>query len=247
MTPDPTRLALRRSFDVYYRDTARTKRMDQLHAALIPDAALVFDIGAHVGDRTGSFLRLGAKTVALEPQPLVHRALRLLYGRCENTTLLRMACGAETGTLDLHVNSANPTVSTAAPAFITASTGAAGWEGQVWDQTITVPVTTLDTLIADHGTPDFVKIDVEGHEPAVLAGLSTPLPLLSFEITTIQKEAGLACIDRLAALGRYSYNLSLGEEHALHHATWRTADEMRDTLTALPHAANSGDIYARLS
>jgi len=143
------------------------------------------------------------------------------------------------------VNSANPTVSTAAPEFIQASTGAAGWEGQVWDQTITVPVTTLDTLIADHGTPDFVKIDVEGHEPAVLAGLSTPLPLLSFEITTIQKEAGQACIDRLAALGDYSYNLSLGEEHALQHSTWLSADAMRATLTALPHAANSGDIYAR--
>lgn len=245
MTSDPTRQALRRSFDVYYRDQARTARMDALNAQLIPDAALVFDIGAHVGDRTGSFLRLGAKTVALEPQPLVHRALRLLYGRCEKATLLPMACGAETGQIDLHVNSANPTVSTAAPDFITASTGAAGWEGQVWDQTITVPVTTLDTLIDTYGTPDFVKIDVEGHEPAVLAGLSTALPLLSFEITTIQKAAGLACIDRLSALADYSYSLSLGEEHQLQDPTWISPDAMRDILTALPHAANSGDIYAK--
>lgn len=245
MTADPTRLALRRSFDVYYRDTARTKRMDALHAALIPDAALVFDIGAHVGDRTGSFLRFGAKVVALEPQPVVHRALRLLYGRCDRATLLAQACGAETGTLDLHVNTANPTVSTAAPGFIAASTGAVGWEGQIWDRTITVPVTTLDTLIAAHGTPDFVKIDVEGHEPAVLAGLSTALPLLSFEITTIQKEAGLACINRLTTLGAYAYNLSLGEAHTLQLRDWIGPDAMKDTLTALPHAANSGDIYAR--
>jgi len=64
MTSDPTRLALRRSFDVYYRDRDRTARMDRLHATLIPAGGLVFDIGAHVGDRTGSFLRLGAKVMA---------------------------------------------------------------------------------------------------------------------------------------------------------------------------------------
>ena len=240
----PTR-ALRRSFDVYYRDLDRTARMDQLHAALIPKDALVFDIGAHVGDRTGSFLRQGCRVIALEPQPHVHRALRLLYGRCDRATVLAEACGATPGTLDLHINSANPTVSTAAPAFIAASTGAAGWEGQVWDHTIPVPVTTLDTLIATHGTPDFVKIDVEGHEPAVLAGLSTPLPLLSFEITTIQKDAAQACIDRLESLGNYRFNLSLGEDHALQFTDWITPETMRETITTLPFAANSGDIYAQ--
>ena len=44
-----------------------------------------------------------------------------------------------------------------------------------WDSSI-VPATTLDELIAAYGIPAFVKIDVEGMEHEVLAGLSQPVP-----------------------------------------------------------------------
>ena len=44
-----------------------------------------------------------------------------------------------------------------------------------------VAVTTLDALIARFGVPAFIKIDVEGAEPDVLAGLSHAVPVLSFE------------------------------------------------------------------
>jgi|GEM_PF-2224461 len=60
--------AIDRSFDIYYRDRQRTARMDALNAAFVGQGCLAFDIGAHVGDRTGSFSRLGASVVALEPQ-----------------------------------------------------------------------------------------------------------------------------------------------------------------------------------
>jgi len=236
-----------RSLDVYYRDDARTQRMDQLHAQLVGQGALVFDIGAHVGDRTASFLRLGAQVVALEPQPRVFRALRLIHGRNPRATLHCAAAGAAPAQITLYLNSENPTVSTASADFIAASKGAQGWQGQVWDREIRVPVTTLDRLIADHGTPDFVKIDVEGHEAAVLAGLRRALPLLSFEFTTIQRSVAYACIDRLGRLGRYQFNLSLGEDHVFEHAEWITADAMRAQIEALPEAANAGDVYARLA
>lgn len=244
-TRPPRPSPIGRSLDIYHRDTARTARMDRLHAALVPPGGLVFDIGAHLGDRTGSFLRQGARVVALEPQPRVFRALRLLYGRCPRAVLLPCAAGAAEGELVLHVNRRNPTVSTLEPGFIAAAAGAPGWQGQEWDQRITVPVTTLDALIARHGTPDFVKIDVEGHEPAVLQGLSVALPLLSFEFTTIQRAAARACIARLAELGRHEFNLTLGEEHALRHDRWLGAEGIAAALDALPDAANSGDVLAR--
>ena len=241
------RTAIGRSLDVYYRDAARTRRMDALNASFVAPGGLVFDIGAHVGDRTASFLRLGARVVALEPQPRVFRALRLIHGRAPGAVLRCAAAGALPGETLMRVNSANPTVSTASPDLIAAAALAEGWRDEVWDRTIRVPVTTLDALIAEHGRPDFVKIDVEGHELEVLRGLGAPVPALSFEVTTIQRDVALACIDRLGELGRFEFNVSLGEEHALRRRTWIGASEMRDGIAALPDAANSGDVFARLA
>ena len=126
-------------------------------------------------------------------------------------TLVEAACGDAPGTVTLRINSANPTVSTASAEFVSAADGAGGWEGQVWDAAIEVPCTTLDALIAAHGAPAFAKIDVEGFEDAVLAGLSRPLPALSFEFTTIQRDVALRCLDRLASLGPYGFDVALGE------------------------------------
>lgn len=243
---DPGLAALHRSLDVYYGDAPRDAAMDKLYGTLVKPGGLAFDIGSHVGDRIGSFRRCGARVVALEPQPLCARAIRQIYAGDSGVTLVEAACGPKPGSLTLHINSANPTVTTASADFVRAADGAGGWEGQVWDREIEVPVTTLDGLIAEHGRPDFVKIDVEGFEADVLAGLSQPLPCLSFEFTTIQRDVAQACLDRLAQIGAYAFDIALGESQQLTFARWITKDEMAAHIRALPHSANSGDVYARL-
>lgn len=240
------RSAIGHSLDVYYRDTARTARMDRLNASFIRPGDLAFDIGAHVGDRTASFRRLGASVVTLEPQPQVFRALRLIHGRDADVALRCEAIGRRVGELEIHLNTKNPTVSTASRALVEAAPRVEEWADQVWDKVIRVPVTTLDALISKHGTPAFIKIDVEGHEAEVLAGLSAPVRALSFEVTTIQKDVAYACLSQLSRLGSYEFNLSLGEDHALRHDTWIDEDAMQSEIAHLPSSANSGDIYARL-
>jgi FkbM family methyltransferase len=243
---DPAFASLRRSLDVYYSDPARDAAMDALYARFVRAGDLAFDIGSHVGDRIGAFRRLGARVVALEPQPLCARAIRAIYAGDENVTLVESACGATPGKLTLQINSANPTVSTASADFIRAADGAGGWEGQVWDATIEVPCTTLDALLAQFGTPAFAKIDVEGFEDTVLAGLSRPLPVLSFEFTTIQRDVAQCCLDRLASLGAYGFDIALGESQVLTFNHWVPKADMAAHIAALPHAANSGDVYCAL-
>lgn len=233
-----------RSLLIYYGRRGHGAAMDRLYGQFVQPGDLVFDAGSHVGDRVAAFRRLGARVVAIEPQPALVRTLRLLYGRDRAVAIEPVALGAADGTVELKINIDNPTVSTASADFVAAARGAVGWRDQVWGGRVPVPMTTLDALIARHGVPAFIKIDVEGFEAEALAGLTRPVPALSFEFTTIQRGVAQAALEHCVALGFTGFDAALGESQTLVQGAWGSADALRRWLAGLPDAANSGDIYA---
>jgi FkbM family methyltransferase len=220
--------------------------MDRLHRRFVRPGDLVFDVGAHVGDRVASFRRLGARVVAVEPQRAMAGILKLLYGLSHSVAVEETAVGRQQGRARMMINVDNPTVSSFSAAFIEAARDAPGWETQRWTKSADIAVTTLDALIERHGRPSFIKLDVEGFEAEVLEGLSQAVPALSFEFTTIQRDVALACIERCSALGYISFNAALGESQALLD-DWLDAPQIAHWLKTLPPEANSGDVYARLA
>lgn len=238
-------LGLLRSLVVYWRP-GRQRGLRALYAPFVQPGDVVFDVGAHLGDRTAAFSALGARVVALEPQPLPARWLERLVGGRPGVEIRRTALGPEPGKARLAVSRAHPTVSTLAHEWRERIPGTnPTFAGVRWESTVEVPVTTLDALIREFGVPAFCKVDVEGFEARVLAGLSRPVPALSVEFVSGGLDVARACVRRLEALGEYRYNVIPGEGRRFLLPGWVSPREILAWLDDEARAVSSGDLYAR--
>lgn len=237
------RWGLWRSLLMYYWIPGRQARMRRFYGRFVRPGDLCFDIGAHVGNRLRAWQALGARTVAVEPQPLLMETLRQRYGQDPDITLLEQAIGAAPGEATLHISTRTPTVTTMSRDWMARVQQDPSFRGVQWDREVTVPVTTLDALIERWGEPRFCKIDVEGFELDVLQGLSRPLAALSFEYIPATMASAVDCIRCLEVLGEYEYNLAPGETHRLRYDRWLAAGQMVEALQRITQG--SGDVYAR--
>jgi FkbM family methyltransferase len=239
-------LGLIRSLFVYWRP-GRQRGLRRLYATFVQAGDLVFDVGAHLGDRSTAFASLGARVVALEPQPHIAQWLRRLVGRNPSIVVRSEAVGARPGIARLAISRKNPTVSSMSDSWRTSiSKGNPGFRSVRWDDSVEVPVVTLDELIESYGKPSFCKIDVEGYEAEVLAGLSQPVAALSVEFVAGHLGGAAACVGRLGELGLYRFNVIPGEARVFAFAKWMSGPEMLKWLGAGADDLASGDIYAVL-
>lgn len=237
---------LTRSAVIYRANLLKLWRGRRFYRRFIQPGDLCFDIGAHLGDRSDHFLKLGARVIAVEPQPVMFAALQRRFGRDPRISLIPTAVGRVQGTAELAIDPMNPTVATLSPEFIARAGQSAGFRRVRWRERVQVDVITLDALIAAYGAPAFCKIDVEGYEDAVLEGLSQPLRALSLEYLPAALDPALRAIARLNLLGAYHFNRSPGETMRFVTPSRREAAEMAAELKQLPPDDTAGDVYAFL-
>src|SRR5918997_6957771 len=95
-----------RSLVIHHGQPAKHRRAVRLYGEFLGPGDLAFDVGAHVGGRVRAWRRLGARVVAVEPQPDLLRVLRLFFARDRGVVIVPRAVGARAGRARLAVSSA---------------------------------------------------------------------------------------------------------------------------------------------
>ncbi len=226
------------------KEMLRSNNRIAFYSSFIKKGDLCFDVGANVGNRTDTFLKIGAKVVAVEPQPDCIDTLNSQFGKVDNVTIVPKAVDASPGHSCINVGSSS-TLSTMSDEWIDSMKKSGRFDGHDWDKKIKVETTTLDLLIEKYGIPRFCKIDVEGFEYNVLQGLTKPVGFISLEFAPEFVETTVKCVNYLHSLGMDRFNYSSGETMSFTLPKWIGEEEMVKMLRDMPKDTNIfGDIYA---
>jgi FkbM family methyltransferase len=167
---------------------------------------LLFDIGAHYGIFSLAAAHAGGKAVAIEPSPTAARMIEIqvsINKSFDNVQIVRAAVSSESGTMGL----------------LSSGVFSDGYfrvaNNRPTSELVQTPTLTIDDLTQEFGPPTHIKIDVEGHETAVLRGGAAALvrhsPLLFVELHNelVTSEGGDpdAVLDELASIGYQTFGL----------------------------------------
>jgi len=223
------------------------QRRNEFFRQFVRPGDLVFDVGANNGVFAQWMLDLKAKVVSIEPQKACADALALKAANNPDLSIENVALGSEEGSATMFLAGQGSEISSLSTDWIERVRETGRFKGHNWDETVEVPVTTLDTLISRHGQPDFCKIDVEGFEAEVLSGLTKPIRSISFEYTPENVGALEACVTKISSLGVYRFNIAIHDKWVLHMPRWVSVEEAVALLAGPSEKAfdRGGDIYAK--
>jgi FkbM family methyltransferase len=216
------------------RESTEGKRLIGLYSQFIKKGDLVFDIGANIGNQSEMFLKLGAKIIAVEPNPDLIEGLKKRFSGKE-VIIVNKGISSLDKTLkfkifkDLgHCTFADEHPTSQKPLRV-----------------IEVETITLNSLIKDYGKPKFIKIDVEGFEYEVLKTLKQKINMICFEFLSERKEIYLKSIKYLQKIGYKEFNLTLNIDHKFINQKWMNSNEVIKQIQNLPENCLFGDVYAR--
>lgn len=222
---------------------AARAKIRSFYAQLIPQPSLVFDIGANVGAMSAIFAALGNRVIALEPNGDCARHIQLSYADY-GIDVIQAVAGAEDGLATIRLSDERDDISSLSVEWMEAIKNEHPNYSELWSKQATVPMLKLDTLVTHYGAPEFIKIDVEGYEESVLAGLSLQPPLLSFEFNAAFLPATERCLDSKVFAADSEFNYALGDPSTFEHP-WMGKDQIKKLLGSMDKQDRHGDIFVR--
>jgi FkbM family methyltransferase len=166
------------------------------------ESDLIYDVGAHRGEDSEFYLKLGYRVVAVEANPELANHLRNRFAQQIEQgryALVEKAVAAEPGTITFFVNKEKSDWGTVDPRWAERNRhlGADSVE-------IAVEAMPFDAILREHGVPHYMKIDVEGVDMLcvkALASFENGPDFLSLESEKRSWSGLLAEFDEMTRLG----------------------------------------------
>jgi FkbM family methyltransferase len=224
-----------------YLSISRAQRRERelrhrFFAQFLQAGDLCFDIGAHLGQSIEAFRQCGARVVAVEPNALCLPTLFYAFSRDPNVIVVNKAVGASPGTARLHFHEADSTATCREDWF--EETDGVSWphsNGSI----VKVEVITLQRLIDQYGVPRLLKVEVQGFEEEVFAGLDRPVPIIYFEMFGADFDAVRRILARIERLGEVEgVNVSSKDHSRWLLDRWMSAAEFVAAPSPAPGFAN---------
>ena len=222
---------------------ASRRRMLDFYAGFMSRGDLVFDVGANFGEYSDAFLALGARVIAVEPNPVCCKRLKMVAKRGD-LFIENCAVGSAVGTASMHICS-DPGLSTLSDQWYETAQTSPIHGNESWSDITEVKVTTLDGLAERHGVPIFIKIDVEGFEAQVFAGMSFQPKALSFEFHFSLLNLASACLRNPVLQTAYQFNYLVGNHPSFQLTEWVGAGDIETILSHADRGEEFGEIFCR--
>lgn len=204
---------------------------------------LVFDVGMHTGEDTARFLADGFDVVAVEANPALVESAREQFEeaiRAQRLTIVNAAIAEQRGVASFGI--ADQTIwSSLDPRMIARNENLADSSYRYVD----VQTLSFAEVLADHGVPFYLKVDIEGYDMLCVRALRVfdeRPTFISIEsnvtVNTADPDAVFDEIAELWTLGyrRFRYVDQAGAENAVPSATAWAGPTWHSARTALAHA-----------
>jgi FkbM family methyltransferase len=203
---------------------------------------IFFDIGANIGKWSLANLYKCDKIVAIEASPTTFdKLLQNIENNQKIICLNYVVCSSNEEYISFY-NSTAHTISTINKDWLDSEKSR--FYKQFTYNEIKCKTISIDKLIEMYGTPELIKIDVEGGEFECISSLTQKVKQICFEWASETNDITFKCLDYLVQLGYTKFSIQIEDNYVYRPEIYEHVNNIKDKLKKTTPKLEWGMIWA---